>query len=193
MQLLPAALALALLLSNLVPGGGLSLESLLTNMRCKCIKSTAQVINLGLILAIDVTPPGIHCRRKEIILTLKKNKKVCVAPEAPWIQLLIHKLMQRYATPSNQKPSSVTNALAGRSPSPDSFIFISFLPQNPQECHQKRSGGAATAGSRAVGWGSRAVVPTPRPISPSIWIQEQITSHGYLFLCRDSSNITPPC
>ncbi|XP_074011097.1 C-X-C motif chemokine 2-like [Numenius arquata] len=97
MQLLPAALALAMLLSNLVPGGGLSLESLLTNMRCKCIKSTAQVINLGLILAIDVTPPGIHCRRKEIILTLKKNKKVCVAPEAPWIQLLIHKLMQRNA------------------------------------------------------------------------------------------------
>ncbi|XP_075565503.1 C-X-C motif chemokine 2-like [Pelecanus crispus] len=98
MRLLPAALALALLLSNSVPGGGLSLESLLTNMRCKCIKSTAQVINLGLILAIDVTPPGIHCRRKEIILTLKKNKKVCVAPEAPWIQLLIRKLMQRNVT-----------------------------------------------------------------------------------------------
>uniref|UniRef100_U3I0F3 Chemokine interleukin-8-like domain-containing protein n=1 Tax=Anas platyrhynchos platyrhynchos TaxID=8840 RepID=U3I0F3_ANAPP len=39
-------------------GSGLSLESLLTNKRCKCIKSTAQVISLGLILAIDVTPPG---------------------------------------------------------------------------------------------------------------------------------------
>ncbi|XP_028942588.1 interleukin-8-like, partial [Antrostomus carolinensis] len=89
---------LALLLSNLVPGGGLSLESLLTNMRCKCIKSTTQIINLGLILAIDVTPPGIHCRRKEIILTLKKNRKVCVTPEAPWIQMLIHKLMQRSTT-----------------------------------------------------------------------------------------------
>ncbi|KAM6073225.1 C-X-C motif chemokine 2-like isoform 2-T2 [Theristicus caerulescens] len=98
MRLLPAVLALALVLSNLVPGGGLSLESLLTNKRCKCIKSTTQVINLGLILAINVTPPGIHCRRKEIILTLKKNKKVCVAPEAPWIQLLIHKLTQRNAT-----------------------------------------------------------------------------------------------
>ncbi|XP_051474220.1 C-X-C motif chemokine 13-like [Apus apus] len=99
MRRLPAALALLLLLllllSSAVPGGGLSLESLLTNMRCKCIKSTTQVISLGLILAIDVTPPGIHCRRKEIILTLKKNKKVCVAPEAPWIQLLIHKLSRR--------------------------------------------------------------------------------------------------
>ncbi|XP_050176582.1 C-X-C motif chemokine 2-like [Myiozetetes cayanensis] len=95
MRLLPTALALLLLLSNLVPGGGLSLESLLTNMRCKCIKSTAQVINLGLILTIDVTPPGLHCRRKEIVLTLKKNKRVCVAPEAPWIQLLIHRLTER--------------------------------------------------------------------------------------------------
>uniref|UniRef100_A0A8C3V159 Chemokine interleukin-8-like domain-containing protein n=2 Tax=Catharus ustulatus TaxID=91951 RepID=A0A8C3V159_CATUS len=95
MRLLPAALLLLLLLSSSVPGGGLSLESLLTNMRCKCIKSTAHVFNLGLILTIDVTPPGLHCRRKEVILTLKKNKRVCVTPEAPWIQLLIHKLTQR--------------------------------------------------------------------------------------------------
>ncbi|KAM9381578.1 C-X-C motif chemokine 13-like [Phaethornis superciliosus] len=100
MRLLPVALALSLslLLSSSVPGGGLSLESLLTNMRCKCIKSTTQVISLGLILAIDVTPPGIQCRRKEIILTLKKSKKVCVAPEAAWIQVLIHKLTQRNST-----------------------------------------------------------------------------------------------
>ncbi|XP_027524001.1 interleukin-8-like isoform X2 [Corapipo altera] len=82
---------------GLLWGAGLSLESLLTNMRCKCIKSTAQVINLGLILTIDVVPPGLHCRRKEIILTLKKNKRVCVAPEAPWIQLLVHRLTQRNA------------------------------------------------------------------------------------------------
>ncbi|KAM6270048.1 C-X-C motif chemokine 2-like [Porphyrio hochstetteri] len=95
MRLLPAALALAVLTSSLMPAGGLSLESLLTNMRCKCIKSTARIVNLGLILAIDITPPGIHCRRKEIVLTLKKNKKVCVAPEAPWIQLLVHKLTHR--------------------------------------------------------------------------------------------------
>uniref|UniRef100_A0A8C3DUR4 Uncharacterized protein n=1 Tax=Corvus moneduloides TaxID=1196302 RepID=A0A8C3DUR4_CORMO len=54
MRLLPAALALLLLLSSSVPAGG---ECLLTNMRCKCIKSTAHVINLGLILTIDVTPP----------------------------------------------------------------------------------------------------------------------------------------
>ncbi|XP_066172960.1 C-X-C motif chemokine 2-like isoform X2 [Sylvia atricapilla] len=98
MRLLPVVLTLLLLLSSSVPGGGLSLESLLTNMRCKCIKSTTHIINLGLILTIDVTPPGIHCRRKEVILTLKKNRRVCVTPEAPWIQLLIHKLMQKSGT-----------------------------------------------------------------------------------------------
>ncbi|XP_018861976.1 C-X-C motif chemokine 2-like [Parus major] len=119
MRLLPAALALLLLLSCSVPGGGLSLESLLTNMRCKCIKSTAHVINLGLILTIDVTPPGIHCRRKEVILTLKKNRRVCVAPESPWIQLLIHKLMQRYVMP---------DTLAGASLPPDPPQIPFFPP-----------------------------------------------------------------
>ncbi|XP_054028477.1 interleukin-8-like [Dryobates pubescens] len=118
MQLLPAlVVALALLLSNVVPGYGLSLESLLINMRCKCIKSTAQAINLGLILAIDVTPPGIHCRRQEIILTLKKNKKVCVAPEARWIQLLVRKLTQRWAAPPKQAASQM--GLAGGATPPD--------------------------------------------------------------------------
>ncbi|XP_025945900.1 C-X-C motif chemokine 13-like [Apteryx rowi] len=105
MKLLPATLALALLLSHLVPAAGLSLESLLTNKRCKCIKSTSQVVGLGMILAIDVISPGIYCRRKEIILSLKRNKKVCVAPEAPWIQLLIHRLMQRNATKKEAAPA----------------------------------------------------------------------------------------
>ncbi|XP_068009902.1 C-X-C motif chemokine 13-like [Melanerpes formicivorus] len=114
MQLLPAlVVALALLLSNVVPGYGLSLESLLINMRCKCIKSTAQVINLGQILAIDVTPPGIHCRRQEIILTLKKNKKVCVAPEARWIQLLVRKLTQRSVTKREAAPRRRREAKQG--------------------------------------------------------------------------------
>ncbi|XP_066172959.1 C-X-C motif chemokine 2-like isoform X1 [Sylvia atricapilla] len=122
MRLLPVVLTLLLLLSSSVPGGGLSLESLLTNMRCKCIKSTTHIINLGLILTIDVTPPGIHCRRKEVILTLKKNRRVCVTPEAPWIQLLIHKLMQN---------------------------VLSFLPPNLQEWNQK-SVAAAAAGSTVL-------------------------------------------
>ncbi|POI26234.1 hypothetical protein CIB84_010016, partial [Bambusicola thoracicus] len=97
-------------------GAGLSLESLLTNKRCKCVKVTAQIISLGLILAIDVMPPGIHCRRKEIILTLKRNKKVCVAPEAPWIQLLIHKLTQMDVSKKEAAAVARSQGEAGRQP-----------------------------------------------------------------------------
>ncbi|XP_065592545.1 C-X-C motif chemokine 13-like [Cyrtonyx montezumae] len=116
MRVLRMVLALGLLLSSLLPGDGLSLESLLTNKRCKCVKVTAQVIGLGLILAIDVTPPGIHCRRKEIVLTLKRNKKVCVAPEAPWIQLLIHKLTQRDVTKKEAAAVVRSRGVVGRQP-----------------------------------------------------------------------------
>lgn len=50
-------------------------------------------------------------------LTLKKNKKVCVAPEAPWIQLLIHKLTQRYVTPSERKTSGLSKRVGRMLPS----------------------------------------------------------------------------
>uniref|UniRef100_A0A674HKE6 Chemokine interleukin-8-like domain-containing protein n=1 Tax=Taeniopygia guttata TaxID=59729 RepID=A0A674HKE6_TAEGU len=168
MQLLPAlVLALLLLLSSstwcgLPWGTGVSLESLLTNMRCKCIRSTAHVINLGLILTIDVTPPGIHCRRKEVILTLKKNKRVCVTPEAPWIQLLIHKLMQRYVIPGGWKTPGIPDTLVGPSLLPDPPGFLSFLPQNLQEQHQK-SVATTTAGSTVL----PAPLENPHPIPPT--------------------------
>uniref|UniRef100_A0A8C3NNM8 Chemokine interleukin-8-like domain-containing protein n=1 Tax=Cyanoderma ruficeps TaxID=181631 RepID=A0A8C3NNM8_9PASS len=147
---------------------GLSLESLLTNMRCKCIKSTTHVINLGLILTIEVTPPGIHCRRKEVILTLKKNRRVCMTPEAPWIQLLIHKLMQRYVMHSNWKSPGIPSASAGPSLPLDPPGFLSFLPPNLQERHQKGVA-AAAAGSTVL----------PDPVPPAVQIQG---IHGYEFL-----------
>uniref|UniRef100_A0A7M4DYU4 C-X-C motif chemokine ligand 13 n=1 Tax=Crocodylus porosus TaxID=8502 RepID=A0A7M4DYU4_CROPO len=83
---------------------GLPLESLLTYHRCKCLKETSNIIRVTSILSINVMPPGIHCRRKEIILALKGDKKVCVNPSAPWIQTLLQHLTQRKGTVrKNQK------------------------------------------------------------------------------------------
>ncbi|XP_064507438.1 uncharacterized protein LOC135412617 isoform X1 [Pseudopipra pipra] len=155
---------------GLLWGAGLSLESLLTNMRCKCIKSTAQVINLGLILTIDVTPPGLHCRRKEIILTLKKNKRVCVAPEAPWIQLLVHRLTQRYAGTKRhlQRPG-------GAMPSFLTSSFFPFLPSRPTRRNAARRAAAARPRREAQQGrpcpslhGSRAPGPPPSPSVPAL-------------------------
>uniref|UniRef100_A0A8D0FXY6 C-X-C motif chemokine ligand 13 n=1 Tax=Strix occidentalis caurina TaxID=311401 RepID=A0A8D0FXY6_STROC len=64
------------------------------NLNCRCVKTASDYISPKRYESIEIRPVGSTCRRTEIILTLKKNKKVCVAPEAPWIQLLIHKLMQ---------------------------------------------------------------------------------------------------
>lgn len=46
---------------------GISLESLAVGKRCKCVKVTNRPTGLGPIIAVDVIPPGIHCRRTEIM------------------------------------------------------------------------------------------------------------------------------
>uniref|UniRef100_A0A493T4J2 Chemokine interleukin-8-like domain-containing protein n=1 Tax=Anas platyrhynchos platyrhynchos TaxID=8840 RepID=A0A493T4J2_ANAPP len=68
-----------LLLLLLSAGRKNKFPSLLTNKRCKCIKSTAQVISLGLILAIDVTPPGPgRCKNPKAapLGTRKKDRRL---------------------------------------------------------------------------------------------------------------------
>lgn len=49
-------------------------------------------------------------------LTLKRNKKVCVAPEAPWIQLLIHKLTQTDVSKKEAAAVARSRGEAGRQP-----------------------------------------------------------------------------
>ncbi|XP_025062360.1 permeability factor 2-like [Alligator sinensis] len=103
MKSLATVLVIALLVKNLIVLEGLPLESLLTYHRCKCLKETSNIIRLTSILSINVMPPGIHCRKKEIILTLKGDKKVCVNPSAPWIQALLQHLTQRKALQNSSK------------------------------------------------------------------------------------------
>ncbi|XP_030420298.1 C-X-C motif chemokine 13-like [Gopherus evgoodei] len=94
MKKLAVVLAISLIVTDLTPLTGLPMESLLTNQRCRCRKQTSDVISASKIRFIEVIPQGIQCRRKEIILTLKNTQKVCVYPNAPWIQLLLRKLTQ---------------------------------------------------------------------------------------------------
>ncbi|KAM7168707.1 C-X-C motif chemokine 13-like [Macrochelys suwanniensis] len=92
MKNLAVVLAIALIVTDLTTLTGLPMESLLPNQRCRCRKQTSDVISAWKISFIEVIPRGIYCRRKEIILTLKSKQKACVHPDAPWIQLLLHKL-----------------------------------------------------------------------------------------------------
>ncbi|XP_031426496.1 alveolar macrophage chemotactic factor-like isoform X1 [Clupea harengus] len=61
---------------------------------CRCSRTTRAYISPKHFQRLEVISPGAYCRQTEIIVRLKNNKTVCVAPEAKWINRVIQKLMQ---------------------------------------------------------------------------------------------------
>ncbi|XP_072108018.1 interleukin-8-like [Mobula birostris] len=57
--------------------------------RCHCIQTSFDVIHPRSIRSLKYIPKGSHCERAEIIVTLKNEMKVCVDPDARWLQALI--------------------------------------------------------------------------------------------------------
>ncbi|XP_051893274.1 interleukin-8-like isoform X5 [Pristis pectinata] len=57
--------------------------------RCQCIQTSSHVIRPKVIQSLKYIPRGSHCENTEIIVTLKNKKKVCVDPDAKWLQFLI--------------------------------------------------------------------------------------------------------
>ncbi|XP_077158436.1 C-X-C motif chemokine 13 [Paroedura picta] len=89
-------LTLGLFTSHFLPLQGLPIESLVVHMRrCKCAKQTSAVVDLKNFKSVQVFPQSVYCRRKEIILITKKDRKVCVDPNAAWIQDLLKHLTRR--------------------------------------------------------------------------------------------------
>ncbi|XP_051893270.1 interleukin-8-like isoform X1 [Pristis pectinata] len=57
--------------------------------RCQCVQISSDVIRPKFIQSLKYIPRGSHCEQAEIIVTLKNKKKVCVDPDAKWLQVLI--------------------------------------------------------------------------------------------------------
>ncbi|XP_072108023.1 alveolar macrophage chemotactic factor-like [Mobula birostris] len=57
--------------------------------QCKCIRTSFDVIHPKFIRSLKYIPRGSRCGRAEIIVTLKNEKKLCVDPDARWLQALI--------------------------------------------------------------------------------------------------------
>ncbi|XP_062898289.1 interleukin-8-like [Mobula hypostoma] len=57
--------------------------------RCHCIRTSFDIIHPTSIRSLKYIPKGSHCERAEIIVTLKNETKVCVDPDARWLQALI--------------------------------------------------------------------------------------------------------
>ncbi|XP_039174637.1 C-X-C motif chemokine 13 [Crotalus tigris] len=89
-------LMLALIASHINQIDGLAMEGHVAHLgRCKCLRQDLFFLGPKKVKYIQVIPRGIHCRRTEIILTLKNNWKYCVQPDTPWVISLIKKLTKR--------------------------------------------------------------------------------------------------
>ncbi|XP_048407456.1 interleukin-8-like [Stegostoma tigrinum] len=68
---------------------------MITNSRCKCAKVTSKLIHPRRWQDVSIFKQGSFCRKVEIIITLKKGRKVCVKPNVQWIQQVISNLNEQ--------------------------------------------------------------------------------------------------
>ncbi|XP_036453011.1 alveolar macrophage chemotactic factor-like [Colossoma macropomum] len=63
--------------------------------KCRCPATTTKEIPLDRIQKIVTIAPGPHCRKLQVIATVKIQKKVvdvCVPPNGPWVQDAMKKI-----------------------------------------------------------------------------------------------------
>ncbi|XP_043304471.1 C-X-C motif chemokine 15-like isoform X2 [Cervus elaphus] len=63
-------------------------------LRCQCIQTQSDFIPPKFIAKFQIIPEGAHCNRKEIIVTLKDGKLICLDPEAEWVMNIIKKIVR---------------------------------------------------------------------------------------------------
>ncbi|XP_075785494.1 growth-regulated alpha protein-like [Pelodiscus sinensis] len=62
-------------------------------LRCQCVQTVFEVIHPKRIAHVELIPEGPHCEVPEVIATMKHGKKVCLDPAAPWVKLIITKIL----------------------------------------------------------------------------------------------------
>uniref|UniRef100_A0A8C8VMI5 C-X-C motif chemokine n=1 Tax=Pelusios castaneus TaxID=367368 RepID=A0A8C8VMI5_9SAUR len=62
-------------------------------LRCQCLETTSEVIRPKSVVQVELIPEGPHCEVAEVIATTKHGKKVCLDPTAPWVKLIINKIL----------------------------------------------------------------------------------------------------
>uniref|UniRef100_A0A8C8VIP8 C-X-C motif chemokine n=1 Tax=Pelusios castaneus TaxID=367368 RepID=A0A8C8VIP8_9SAUR len=75
---------------SLSPGAPMAGE-----LRCQCVETTSEVIHPKLIAQVELIPEGPHCDVAEVIATTKHGRQVCLDPTAPWVKLIIKKILNR--------------------------------------------------------------------------------------------------
>ncbi|XP_062055201.1 C-X-C motif chemokine 15-like [Lepus europaeus] len=64
-------------------------------LRCQCIQIYSNFISPKLIKNVQAIPAGPYCTTKEVIVTLKDGRLICLDPEAEWVMTLIKNIVDR--------------------------------------------------------------------------------------------------
>ncbi|KAM7168010.1 permeability factor 2-like [Macrochelys suwanniensis] len=67
-------------------------------LRCQCLQTEAGRIPLQRIARVQRIPEGPHCGVPEVIATMKNGEKVCLEPTAPWVKLMVNRILSSKST-----------------------------------------------------------------------------------------------
>ncbi|XP_062430250.1 growth-regulated alpha protein-like [Rhea pennata] len=62
-------------------------------LRCRCVHAVTEVIPPRRLARVELVPEGPHCAVPEVIATTKQGQMICLNPSAPWVQLIITKIL----------------------------------------------------------------------------------------------------
>ncbi|NXW83706.1 IL8 protein, partial [Alopecoenas beccarii] len=77
--------------ASCLPGAPLAGE-----LRCRCVRTVSEVIPPRRLARVQFVAEGPHCAVPEVIATTKRGQTVCLSPSAPWVKLIITRILNRY-------------------------------------------------------------------------------------------------
>ncbi|KAM9236131.1 growth-regulated alpha protein-like [Leptosomus discolor] len=65
-------------------------------LRCRCVRTVSEVIPPRRLARVELVAEGPHCAVPEVIATTKHGQTVCLNPAAPWVKLIVTRILNRY-------------------------------------------------------------------------------------------------
>ncbi|XP_074677561.1 alveolar macrophage chemotactic factor-like [Strix aluco] len=84
---------LLFLLLVLLAAGPCRGSPLAGELRCRCVRAVSEVIPPRRLARVELVAEGPHCAVPEVIATTKQGQTVCLSPSAPWVKLLVTRIL----------------------------------------------------------------------------------------------------
>ncbi|XP_010638902.1 growth-regulated alpha protein isoform X2 [Fukomys damarensis] len=65
-----------------------------TELRCRCLQPV-RGLHPRSIQSVAVSAPGPHCHQTEVVATLKDGREACLDPEAPMVQRVLQRMLNK--------------------------------------------------------------------------------------------------